>query len=381
MPTTSMKYPGTTASVDRDGKASWSNTDNAKTNNSVYTTCDVAKNTYGDWLYVSNFGFSTSDVPELCCVTAVTVTIKWRGESTNLYDNSIQLVDSTGIISLQGQAESEDLTTGTTTVTRGTINPLWNTNVLTSATVRSSSFGVYISIGNTHITAARLAEIDYVGITITYETGVTPWRVFTDTANGNDGYFDWAELTRARTNDNLAATCTVTTDPWGISENLAFKSAGFVAGDFPTNYEIDGIEVQVRKRSDSGYIGDYVVKYRGHDYTLGSTNQSKGQTPDWSTATAGAWSTYGGSTDLWGVSASELATPSNIYDAITGIIFQISDDGTGNFTADVFCARMRFHYSEVTDNISKINNVSLANINKIIDVSESGLSKINSVEF
>ena len=63
MAVTDYKYAGTAANVDR-GSDAWSNPDYAKADDTNYSTVDYSyKNTYSDWLLLTNFGFTSSDIP------------------------------------------------------------------------------------------------------------------------------------------------------------------------------------------------------------------------------------------------------------------------------------------------------------------------------
>ena len=70
---TSELPPGTAASVDNGGRASWSNPDYAKTDDTSYATCALQTGppAGADYLVLTNFGFT---LPVGATILGVTVT-------------------------------------------------------------------------------------------------------------------------------------------------------------------------------------------------------------------------------------------------------------------------------------------------------------------
>lgn len=169
MATTDYKSPGTTANRDRDSKAAWNNTDNAKTSNDSRTECVVGKNTYGDWLKLTNFGFTASDVPSGATIDGIEMIVERQCDSLNeVTDSAIYLLDSSA--SQAGDNKATGDYWGFLVdeeVTYGGAADDWNAS-LTQSDIVSSNFGVEISANNEDNFSTSDARIDHVEIRIHY---------------------------------------------------------------------------------------------------------------------------------------------------------------------------------------------------------------------
>ena len=169
--TTDWKYPGTTANVDRSSKVGWINTDNAKADDTSYASCDVAESTYGDWLRLTNFGFSADNIPTGATIDGIEIVISRYGKNLFEYgghkDSAIFMRDSTG------QVGDDQADTGTTwpltnpaDATYGAADDVMGTT-LDLDDVEASTFGIDISVANTNL-ATQPCWVDYIKIRLTW---------------------------------------------------------------------------------------------------------------------------------------------------------------------------------------------------------------------
>ena len=82
MAVTDYKFAGTAANVDRDSKVAWTNPDYAKADDTSYTTNAPGKNSYSDWLLLTNYGFSSSDIPSGSTINGIEFIICRHASST-----------------------------------------------------------------------------------------------------------------------------------------------------------------------------------------------------------------------------------------------------------------------------------------------------------
>lgn len=126
---------------------------------------------------------------------------------------------------------------------------------------------------------------------------------------GSGATIAWNNTGNLAAFDNTFATCGPITN---ISHNLVASGFNFA---LPANAVIVGIEVSwYRLSNDASHTRDNTVRILKNG-TLGSTN--KAQNAVWTADPA--WSTYGGSSDLWG----ETWTPADINAAGFGVAFSV----------------------------------------------------------
>ena len=176
MSVTSYKFAGTAATIDRDGKTAWSNPNNAKTDNNTRADNLVAKSTYSDWLRLTNYGFTTTDLPTGCTVDGIEVIIDRYAveilEGDYIVDNALYLRKTSGQVG-DNKASASQWPTSEATATYGGSVDTWSAS-LTSADVRSSDFGIDLSTyANAPIATICQALVDYIKIRIYYTLAVT----------------------------------------------------------------------------------------------------------------------------------------------------------------------------------------------------------------
>jgi len=118
----------------------------------------------------------------------------------------------------------------------------------------------------------------------------------TITDNSGVGSIAWTNPTNAGATDDAYTTITFPSGAAAISHYL--KVVNFKFG-IPRNVQIQGIQVEVEKKSDtdgSDFMSDSEVKLVGGEGSIYDTDRSK--TGSWSTTEG--FVTYGGPRDLWG---------------------------------------------------------------------------------
>lgn len=168
MAVTDYKFAGTAANVDR-GSTDWANPSNAKADDTSYSGNTVGKNTYTDWLLLTNFGFSSSDIPSGATINGIEFIIcRYSAKENELIDNALYLYDD-------GQV-GDNLASATywpindpTEATYGGSSSMCGTS-LTQADIVASTFGVQLSVGCV-IEDICNAYVDYIKIRVYYTEG------------------------------------------------------------------------------------------------------------------------------------------------------------------------------------------------------------------
>lgn len=147
---TDWKAPGTAANADRDGKLDWTDWDNVKTDDSDYAIDEPAKNDYGDWLRLTNFGFTTTDIPVGSTINGIEVQYKKSNLGSSelyLYDSVLKLRKTSGQVG-DNKASGTRWATTKETKTYGGAADTWNSE-LTAADLIDSGFGIDLSVNTT----------------------------------------------------------------------------------------------------------------------------------------------------------------------------------------------------------------------------------------
>jgi len=168
MATTDWKYPGTCTNEDRDGEEPWTNPSYADADDGDWTQCDIKTKSYGDWLRLVNFGFTTTDIPVGSTINGIEVEKQRQAEAgSSIHDDSLYLRKTSGQVG-DNKANATVWGTGQATDSYGGSADTWGTTWNHSEIVGNSDFGLDFSAYNKNTTTQRYGEIDYVKIRITY---------------------------------------------------------------------------------------------------------------------------------------------------------------------------------------------------------------------
>jgi len=166
MAVTGWKFPGTTANVDRDGKALWNNTDEAKVCDNTRTWSNVAATDYNDWLRLTNFGFGVGDIPANHSIDGIEVKNEHNsGTPNSIKDSAIYLRKTAGQVG-DNKAKNVHWASGGADeeITYGGAADDWNAG-LAQADIIHANFGIDISAVNDD-GFARTCSIDCVSIRV-----------------------------------------------------------------------------------------------------------------------------------------------------------------------------------------------------------------------
>jgi hypothetical protein len=173
MAVTDYKFPGTAANVDRGSKPPWINPNNAKADDTSYAECTDGsggsiKNTYSDWLLLTNFGFTSSDIPSGSTIDGIEFEIgRWASEQNLINDSALYLYDDGQVGNNLASATKWPTTMGTATY--GGATNMCGTS-LTQADIVATTFGVWLSIA-CGASESAAGEVDYIKIRVYYTEG------------------------------------------------------------------------------------------------------------------------------------------------------------------------------------------------------------------
>ena len=166
MAVTDYKYAGTAANVDR-GSDAWSNPDYAKADDTNYSTVAYTyKNTSSDWLLLTNFGFTSSDIPSGSTINGIEFIICRAANYAGYFnDSAVYLYNSSAVGNNLASAGKYPQTTQTEATYGGATNMCGTS--LTQSDIVSSNFGVELSTycGNT---GSGIVYVDYIKIRVYY---------------------------------------------------------------------------------------------------------------------------------------------------------------------------------------------------------------------
>lgn len=175
MSVTSYKFAGTVANVDRDGTSDWSSPDNAKADDNIRTSNAVIKAYYSDWLRLTNFGFTSSDIPTGSTIDGIQVVIDRYVTETSpgsgyMIDSALYLRKTSGQVG-SNYASATYWPASETNATYGGAIDKWGTTWVI-ASITSNDFGIDLSAYYIGLILAY-AYIDYIKIRVYYT--LPPW--------------------------------------------------------------------------------------------------------------------------------------------------------------------------------------------------------------
>ena len=221
---TDWKTPGTAANVDRDAKHPWSNPDNAKTDNDTYADCHVTKDSYGDWLRLTNFGFTTSDVPVGSIIDGIEVKIqRYAQTAVDISDSALYLRNAADSQTGDNKASAVKWASSEEEVTRGALGDDWNASLVDTDVIHIN-FGVDLSAANSNQSSDIYAYIDVISIRIHYTTTATVTTQAVDNVESiqADGH---GTITVSGGEQDKRGICWNTTGAPDVNDNIAEDSS------------------------------------------------------------------------------------------------------------------------------------------------------------
>jgi len=146
------------------------------------------------------------------------------------------------------------------------------------------------------------------------------------------GTVTWATPSGATTASDASVATADVRNPSPQTHHLVVDGLGF---SIPSGATIDGIEVEVRRRSGAGSVRDAEVRLA--DGAALST-ADRARSTAWPTSFA--YATYGGATDTWG----ETWTPADVNASTFGVAISAMHTGGSPDDAYVDHVRVTVHY-------------------------------------
>ena len=166
MATAGPSAPGTMADDSAVGAGVWATVDNAKVNDSSYSTNGSgAPATH--YIKATAFGFS---IPSGATINGIEVGITRKADNNSKFnyasDNIVKLVKGGSVVGTSKASAGTKWPTSDGTVTYGATSDLWGTT-WTDSEINASNFGVVLSAN----TVSATASVNYISATITYTEG------------------------------------------------------------------------------------------------------------------------------------------------------------------------------------------------------------------
>ena len=165
MAVTGWKYAGTAATVDNGTSVDWSNPDYAKADDTSYASCAVPKNGASDLLTLSNFGFSSSDIPSGSTIDGIEFVMSRYAGTDFMTENALYLRKASGRTGSNMASTTYWAISSPTEKTYGGATEMCGTT-LTQSDIVASTFGIELAI-----TQNTTYYVDYIKIRVYYTEG------------------------------------------------------------------------------------------------------------------------------------------------------------------------------------------------------------------
>lgn len=189
---------------------------------------------------------------------------------------------------------------------------------------------------------------------------VTSWKTPGTVSNvpNSSSTADWASTGNVAASDNSYATV----GPLGTAQANVFsnflrcRNFGFTTSDIPSGATINGIEIEVERKSSSPSRGtDRNAFLSVHSAgTAADQVGSDQETTDALIGSSDATRTYGGASSLWGTSVADSTARSSTF----GFDYAVENNANGTPTMSVDLVRMRVYYTPAN---TQYNQSCLAN--------------------
>lgn len=172
MAVTSFKASGTQADAGAGhGTATWGTPTNAAASDDSHTTASVNAAAVSHYLRLTNFGFTSSDIPAGSTIDGIEVNIEKSRTGIGVFDESILLRKTSGQVGSDKADTGTNWGTTDAIATYGGAADTWSSG-LTQADIIDSNFGIDIACKGAASTG--VGRIDYVEIRVYYTTPKSP---------------------------------------------------------------------------------------------------------------------------------------------------------------------------------------------------------------
>jgi len=144
----------------------WLSLDGIISDDDYYVSATLLASGTSKNLRASHFGFS---IPSGATIDGIKVSIGRKCLASGIVDNSVQLVDANGTAVGNNKAKTDIWPTAETAATYGSYNDMWGTSI-SASDINDDDFGVQLSVKNKRSDSADYAYVDYITITVTYNT-------------------------------------------------------------------------------------------------------------------------------------------------------------------------------------------------------------------
>lgn len=158
-----------TAAINKNttGTAAWSGATGALASGGSSATVSLTGNATSNYLWVTGFGTNFS-IPNGATILGIQVDVmRSPSNSSAIVDNGVRLIKADGTLAADNKAKTTTWGSGNTQVTYGGPADFWGDLSWSAAAIKNSGFGVAFSAKNTS-SQTRTANVDYIGVTITY---------------------------------------------------------------------------------------------------------------------------------------------------------------------------------------------------------------------
>lgn len=168
MAVTAFKTSGTQTNVDNASGATWSNMANVNASDDAWATASVGSApNHTDFMQLTNFGFTDSDIPAGSLIDGVEVSVE-RSEGSlstaTVNDDTIKLIKG-GVQTGDNKASATNWPTSDGTVVYGSSTDGWNAG-LAQTDIVASNFGVAIAGKRSGGTGSEQCRVDHVQLRV-----------------------------------------------------------------------------------------------------------------------------------------------------------------------------------------------------------------------
>jgi len=168
MAVTSYKFAGTAANVANGEYAAWQGYNDAKADDTAYAYLAPSEKYASDYLSLTNFGFTSSDIPSGATIDGIEfVVARAHNEANNVYDYALYLLKS-GTQHGSNMASATKWPTAIAEATYGGSTNLCG-GTWTQSDIVGTNFGVQLSIkATTKPSTGKYSLVDFIKVRVYY---------------------------------------------------------------------------------------------------------------------------------------------------------------------------------------------------------------------